>query len=165
MVLCPRSEPVNVHQSTCCAECFAAIFHGFLRAVCQPCRRVTVQQMGQDLVGMLERASVGQNEAGITEGHPDAAHAEAQDDHVAEDIPHQDQASYKTAKKAEKLFRKAEEACRKAEASYTQAAASSQKAKKRCERAAESYQRAEAALKTAADASDDAEPHYHWPDD
>ncbi|KAK4544397.1 hypothetical protein LTR36_004288 [Oleoguttula mirabilis] len=164
MVLCPRSEPVDIQQSTCCEQCFATVFRGLLGAICQPCRMVTAERMGQELVGMLERAAVGESEG-------DAENIDAQADVPGDPAEPEGgkttEDAYRDAgascKEAEKAFERAEEACKKAEARINDAAAAYQKAESSCKTATASFEAAEATFKRAADAAD-MKPIYHWPD-
>ena len=56
LVLCPRSEPLNVCQNTCCEECFSRIFLGFLGAMYSPCRGNVMRRMRYELLDEMQRA-------------------------------------------------------------------------------------------------------------
>jgi len=119
LVLCPRSDNLDIYQGACCEECFATMFRGFLGTVCQPCRRTTVDRMGQELVTMLERVS----------SRTPTEQAAAND-------------ATERIRKAEKVCKKAETACRKAEETCRKAEEACKNAKEACRKAKDSHEHA-----------------------
>ena len=164
MVLCPRSEALSLHQSTCCETCFAIIFRGFLGAVCQPCRRVVIPRMGQELVDMLQRASVhdaGPGDMESSNGDLNQARQVAEEAHrMAEDARKK---AEEARKKAEEICKKAEQALMTAEASCKRATAECQKATAECTEATRCRNVGDFRASKKQDASNSSSG-CHWPD-
>ena len=132
LVLCARSEPVNTHQSTCCEACFATVFRGFLSAVCQPCRRVVVPRMGQELHDMVQRVSNDRN--GADSFRNNTEEVEHMTRTRAEDAHRQTAEAYKMAEQA---FVAAEASCKRATADCRKAQEACEKAVAKGEEAVE----------------------------